>query len=508
MKGNDLWKRYCRFYEKDFSEQMHYNRERMEQYFHKWRKTDLAKTFSQHNLGSFQEVPVTTYHNYPMLGDFGREIADSIKRNPKRQGELFKAYYDRIGRDIGSRLDRYMAEPFNLCMKTTGTTGESKWFAYGETFWKNFASTAIAVAVVSCSDAWGETKLKPGDKCLNLTASIPYISGWGALASQAHFELIPSIEVSDNLQDMKEKYSLILKAIGKGEKIVAGGGIGSMFYMICKYFVEPQEFYQEYYRSMNFGLPKMLLRLKLLQYKLSKKQRKTITDFVPLKGVLIAGMEARLYIDFFKKEFNLEPLNIYGSTETGTLMRGDPDRKEDLVPDLRTNYLEFQTEEGDIRDLDELKKGETYDLVVTPFGSILFRYDMEDLLRVVDFRDDGMPIFEFEGRKITVIRLYSWYRVTPNLIVQALSRAGLRSSEKWSVIKLLKPREHLHFLMEKTWPYTESEAEKIIFNSLIETDRLLPHRGRTLRDYVADFKIDKPSEVVKVEYLKPGAFLR
>ena len=42
----------------------------------------------------------------------------------------------------------------------------------------------------------------------------------------------------------------------------------------------------------------------------------------------------------------------------------------------------------------------------------------------------------------------------------------------------------------------------------MEIDRLMPHRGRTLRDYVIEFKIENPSEVITVEYLKPGAFLR
>jgi len=36
----------------------------------------------------------------------------------------------------------------------------------------------------------------------------------------------------------------------------------------------------------------------------------------------------------------------------------------------------------------------------------------------------------------------------------------------------------------------------------------MPHRGRTLRDYVIEFKIENPSDVITVEYLKPGAFLR
>ena len=507
MKGNSLWKRYCSFSEKPFSEQMEYNTKQIELYFHKWKNTDIAKMTGHEIPKKLQDVPVTTYDNYPMLVEFSRKIDDAVKRKAKKQGELFKSYYEHITREIGSSLSRYMPEPYYFSMKTTGTTGESKWVVHGETFWNNFRSSAVTSAIIACSDEWGETKVKSGDKALNVTAPIPYLSGWAAWASQTQFKLIPPIEVTDNLQSIKDAYLLMFKAIEKGEKIALGGGLGSMFYMICKYFVEPEEFYRETFNSMKFGLTKTLLILKLLQFKLSKKERKNIVEYIPLKGVLIGGLDSRLYIDFFKKEFGLEPLNNYGSTEVGSLMRGDPDRKSDLVPDLRVGYLEFKTEEGQLRRLDEVKKGESYDLVVTPFGSIFFRYDMEDFFKVIDFRDDGMPILAFEGRKIAVIDIYG-FRVSPNVVAQALFNAGLRSSDKWAVTKLLKPREHLHFFMEKTWSHSERNAEKIIFHSLMEIDKVMPHRGRTLRDYVIEFKIENPSEVITVEYLKPGAFLR
>lgn len=507
MKRTDLWERYCTFYESDFAELEEHNRKQMEKWFSKWKKTDLAKILCRGNVERYQDVPVTEYSDYTMLCEFGKAVLNETSRNPKRPGEAYREYYDRICRQFRSSLSRYMGEPFYLCMRSTGSTGESKWIAHGETFWKNFKASAIASAVLACSDGWGQTNLEAGDKALNLNAPIPYISGWGALASEAHLELVPSTEVADNLRDMKERFNLILKAIMKGEKIALGGGIGATFYMISKHFVEPYEFFSEYSHSMSFGLKKTLLYLKMLQCKLSGPKKRRIVDFMPLKGVLIAGTEAKLYIEFFKKEFGLDPLHNYGSTEAGLLMRGDPDRKTDLVPDLRTSFLEFKTEKGEMKGLDELKKGETYELVVTPFGSILFRYDMQDLLRVVDFRDDGMPIFAFEGREKQFIDIYG-YRLSPNVVAQALSKAGLTSSDRWAVVKLLKPNEHLLFLMEKSWSYSEKEAQGAIFSSLVEADSSIPHRGRTLKDYIADFGINDPSEVVAVEYLKRGAFLR
>jgi hypothetical protein len=132
---------------------------------------------------------------------------------------------------------------------------------------------------------------------------------------------------------------------------------------------------------------------------------------------------------------------------------------------------------------------------------------MGDLFKVVDFRDDGMPLFAFEGRKKRVIDLYG-FRVTTNVIVEALHHAGLASSDKWAVTKNLKPKEKLHFIMEKTWAYTESEAEKTLFNAFMNIEKSMPNRGRTLSDYIREFKISNPSEVIQVEYLRPGAFLR
>jgi hypothetical protein len=112
-----------------------------------------------------------------------------------------------------------------------------------------------------------------------------------------------------------------------------------------------------------------------------------------------------------------------------------------------------------------------------------------------------MPIFSFEGRKTQVIDVYGYYRLTSKSVVEALFQAGLRVSDKWAVAKLVEPKEKLCFLMEKTWNYSEKEAEERIFKALQETQG-------DFKKYVTDFNIKDPSEAVKVEYLRHGAFLR
>jgi hypothetical protein len=237
-----------------------------------------------------------------------------------------------------------MTEPYYFCASTTGSTGKNKTIANGETFWNNFFQASLATVLISCSDEWGETKLKQGDTALNINAPVPYISGWGADAFQHHFHMVPPISVADNLQNMRQKFTYVLNALEKGTKIDVAGGIGSMFYMICTYFVDPKALFSEYYRGMSFGLKKFLLSLKLLQLKIKGKTGKRVSDFLPLKGIIVGGIDSQLYIDFFKNEFDFEPLHTYGATEAGNIMRGDPDRKTDLVPNMIPCYMEFKTD--------------------------------------------------------------------------------------------------------------------------------------------------------------------
>ena len=63
-------------------------------------------------------------------------------------------------------------------------------------------------------------------------------------------------------------------------------------------------------------------------------------------------------------------------------------------------------------------------------------------------------------------------------------------------------------MLWKRHGHTEREAERLIFESLLEAENTIPHRGHTLKDYVNDSGMRAPSKIVKVEYLKPCAFPR
>ena len=501
----DLWEKYCSFLEKPFHEQVEYSEGQMKKYFEKWKKTKTARYLMkkyQKNFEKLEDAPLTTYEDYPILHEFGAKMDELVAKKPRKKGERFFDYYSRLFDEVKPMLNGWMVEEFGYAAKTSGTTGKPKWIVHGVTTLKNYESCGVTLTGLMCSERWGETKVKEGERGLNVTAPIPYTSGWGVFLGNRHFEVVPPLESVEGITDMGRRLWITLKKIEEGSKPVFAAGVASFFQLVCKYFKNRSSIYREYYESLNFGLAKFYMLFKWLNTRLFNKPYEKIRDFLPLKGLGLSGVNITPYRDFFLREFEVEPTNLYCSTEFPVIMYGPPDRKVCLMPELRIGYYEFLDEKGNVKKIDELKKGETYELVGTSYGGILARYRMEDLLTVVDFRDDGMPYFAFKSRIREMLDFYGYFRITESTFSRALVNAGLKYFEKWAVTKEFTGEgEQLLVLMERPWEHPETKAAKIIFENLLQT---FPD----FRSYVMDFSVKKPHEIIRVEYLSKGAFLR
>lgn len=96
MSGENLWKKYCSFYDKAFSKQLEYSNERLKTYFSKWKQTALAKKLDKSALQAFKNVPITTYSDYPMLHSFASKLDNAVKEIPRQDTEALSDYYLRI----------------------------------------------------------------------------------------------------------------------------------------------------------------------------------------------------------------------------------------------------------------------------------------------------------------------------------------------------------------------------------------------------------------------------
>ncbi|MGQ9787717.1 MAG: hypothetical protein ACUVQM_00135 [Candidatus Hadarchaeaceae archaeon] len=499
-EGQQLWKDHCSFLEKPFSEQLEINLQNRDEYFKRWQMTKIASKLRSQGVKSFEEIPLTNYEDYPILHEFGEKVQLLSRTVPRQEGELWWDYYQRISQMVAPILEGWLPEEFDFCAKTSGSGGKSKWLVYGKSFRREWDSLT-SYLVIMCSEKPGDTKLRRGDTYLNIVAPAPYASGYQMHPIEKLLKPIPPRSVTDNISNMRKKMWIILKEIEKGVRIDIAGGIASTFYMMAQYFTKTDEFFKDYYQSMNFGITKFLLFLKYLQCKVKGKKYGKAREVLPVKGIGLGGYDTRLYLDHIIEEFGVTPTNAYGCTEFGMVMYGHADRKLELIPDLRNMYFEFLTEAGEIKKIDELKKGEIYELVGTPFGTMLMRYKIEDKFRLVDFRDDGLPIFEFEGRKNEVIDIYGYFRVSQAIAVKALCEAGLKETDRWCLAKVVDQKEHLLLLMEPEWNYSEEKTAELLFNAFYRINT-------EFKNYVDDFRIKEPRELIEVQYLRKGAFMR
>ncbi|MEM1558145.1 MAG: GH3 auxin-responsive promoter family protein [Thermoproteota archaeon] len=503
-EGKELWNKYCDFLYQDFQMQIEYNLKKTEDYFKKIKNTKIPEALGAKDAENMRQIPITTYDDYSFLRIFEERIKSLETTISKSKDENLVEYYMRIGKMAAEPLMEYLPGEFQSCVKTSGTTAQSKWVLWTKFFHEVYSRTGISPMVMACSERMGDTSLRLGDCFLNMGAPAPYFSGWSIyfLHKLFQFKIYPPFEVVDKTVDIRRRIWIVLRKIDKiKEKIAVIGTTASLLFMLVKYVTDRRSFYREYYESSDIGATKIYMFLKSIYSELFWEP-KSIREVLPVKGLICAGFDSKMYIDLFKRTWGIEPLNLYGASEIGFPMYGTVEDRYNMLPDLRTGFFEFMDmENGEVFGIDELKKGKSYNLIVTPFGGCVVRYRIGDIFRVEYFRDDGMPIFAFEGREGYSFDIYGYFRIDERLATRIMIKSGLTSSEDWCFAKIMEPSEKICVLMEKERDYNETTAAEMIFDALLD-------ESEDFRNFVRDFKIRNPTDVIKVEYLKRGAFKR
>ncbi len=500
-EGRELWQKYCGFFDKSFSEQVEYSEKKKEEYFEKWKNTKMAKQLCPKGARVFEDIPLTTYDDYPILHKFGKEIEKLEETVPRNEGELWWDYYDRIGKQAASILSGWMVEDYALCVKSSGTTGGNKWFAHGEGYLRNVTKYSIASLIIGCSDDWGDTRIRKGDKVLAMMAPPPYGTAGATKAWNSLFSCVPPTQIMEETTDMRKKMNIVLKTIKSGEGIDYVAALPQILYLISQFLTAPARAFKDRYESMNFGIGKIILYIKYLQSKRNPPKEERVSEIMSIKGLGIGATDYGLYLNLLKEQYGVDPNNIYVNSEAGVVMLGSLKYRHHFIPLLENNYLEFMTRDNEIKKIDELEEGLVYKLITTPFDSMLVRCDSGDLFRVVDFERNGLPILSFESRVVSLINIYGYLHLSEALARTVLAKVGLEATDSWAMAKLTEPTERLLLLMEKEWDYSEEEASRAVFNALKDI-------SEDFRNLIKDFEIEQSSKFIEVEYLSKGAFMR
>ena len=91
-EGKALWAKYCGFFDKPFSEQVTYNEKQNQEFFDEWKNTKAAKHLCPEGAERFEDIPLTTYDNYPILREFGKKMEQLSETTPRGKEESLWDY--------------------------------------------------------------------------------------------------------------------------------------------------------------------------------------------------------------------------------------------------------------------------------------------------------------------------------------------------------------------------------------------------------------------------------
>ncbi len=404
--------------------------------------------------------------------ELGRNIMNGA--NPSTVEEFreqvpMTTYVDYCPDLLDQREDILPARPI-FWVQTSGRSGEypHKWVPISRRFWEEAGKNFCAIAFFSSCKGEGDIRIESGDKLLHAVAQAPYLTGTIAykLEEELGFEFLPSLRESEGMS-FDERAE-------KGFKLALSEGMVG-FYGLAGVLVAIGEKFKNGSGSMSLSQllsqPRMLLRMAkgLAKSKLAGRPMLP-KDLWTLKLITSMGTDSRIYRERIRDLWGRAPLEVYGNSETTVIATQTWDY-DGMVFFPNLNFLEFIPEkEYSIWQLDhsyqpktvlldEVKTGESYELVITNFhGGAMVRYRIGDMIRITGLQNEKLnitlPQMVFERRADDLIDL-GFMRLTERVIWQAIENAKIPYRE-WTAHKEVGGTAKLHLYLELDADYIAS----------------------------------------------------
>ncbi len=263
--------------------------------------------------------------------------------------------------------------------------------------------------------------------------------------------------------------------------------------------------------------PKALFRLTkgLVKSKLARRPMLP-RDLWSVRGIISTGLDSWAYRERIKQLWGRYPLDVYGSTEGGVIATQTWDYDSmTFIPNL--NFLEFIPEREHFKWqldhsyqpetvlLDEVKAGETYELVITNFhGGALVRYRIGDMVRITSLRNDKLgietPQMVFERRADDLLD-FVFIRLTEKTIWKAIENTGI-TYEDWTARKKAgEPVLSLFIELKDGYQTNDADLTRAVREQIITSDN-----GNYAESLIRDDFADMINFRVEVTLLPHGAF--
>lgn len=413
----------------------------LEEKLRKMRNTGIGKELGLDKITDFKELPLTTYAFY-----------ERHFLNPTPEAFMYP-------------LDQYVETI------TSGTTGKPKKYLIPMAFYNDFLEKTGISAVFLLTHDEKRVNLSMGDTFYVNIPPAPYASG---MAIEFLRKRMPAFEII---------------------KIVPEDASAS--------YHEKVDYFVKNYENIDVAFMTVTSLLDDVYSKIGKPFK--------LKGFFTQDRSAESLKEEIRKITGCYPASIYGATEFVASTVPSIEYPTGFIFDWRVVYCEFLPEREAITpkepiiegsqaiSVNELEKGERYQLVVTPFKNDLVRYLMPDILECVDMGDDildtPLPVFKFHKRADELITLHNFTRIDEEELLAVLRDSGIECVDFTAREEIHGAKEYLAIYIELIKPTDIKEAKRRIHQRLLEVDK-------DYRDLV-DFLNYDPLKLVA---LRKGAF--
>jgi hypothetical protein len=394
-------------------------------------------------------------------------------------------------------------------IRTSGRSGEyvCRWIPMTAENSHELSIILYGIGMIASSKGWNSPTshlpIKPN--MMYTVAPRPYMTGALAhiLEQQTEVNHLPSLEKAEGLS-FEDRIKL-------GFKQALFDGIDYFFGLSMVLVQVGEKFSQS---SAKIDIKPFLVRPKAL-YRLVRGVTKSKLAHRPLlpkdlwnvKGIMSSGLDSVVYRNKIKELWGKYPLDVYATTEGGIIATQTWDNDSmTFIPNL--NFLEFIPEEEQLKLemdrtyvpktllLNEVKAGETYEIVLTNFhGGALVRYRIGDLVKITSLINEKsgivLPQMIFESRADGVMN-FVVVQLTEKIIWQAIEKSGVLY-EDWVAYKL--PGESvLHLLIElKNGERNDpNEIGAVIANQIMRQNEVTDNPSGVLDDLrdMMNFKVD------------------
>ena len=379
--------------------------------------------------------------------------------------------------------DRISSNGYMWAYTATGPA-DGKWIPYTARAYERLLDNVMATLLLAAAEWPGRVAIRPGDVVMYNVPPRPYLSGLAAFGMAERFGLTGVLdpatsEALDFKARITEGFEQALR--GKVDIIVSLTSVLNKVGARFERGAAPATGGRANGTRLNARALYRLARAKIRSTFTNRPIRPK--DLWNAKAIVGWGLDTGFFTERIEQYWGKPPQQMYAATEGG-VMGMQPCDGRGMVFSPYSDFYEFvpveesektredPTYRPDVLQLDEVDQGKTYEVVITNFyGMPLVRYRLGHLVRILTQGETG-PEFEFVGRCDDRIDIAGFTRIDEQSIWNALSGAGMPSSE-WTIRReCISDKLALHLYVEPHVPCDDNALAARLHENLVRTDPL------------------------------------